>query len=103
MLRGTRSSKALPIANSNVSVEKSFADDLPYVGNNIRKITTKRRQKTIAKKLRKLERKYENSKIFGSNIPGVMIFIDFQKAFVSLEWNYLLDCLQHFNLGPDFI
>ena len=24
------------------------------------------------------------------NTPGLMIFIDFQKAFDSLEWNYLL-------------
>ena len=32
-----------------------------------------------------------------------MIFIDFQKAFDSLEWNYLLICLEHFNFGPDFI
>ena len=37
------------------------------------------------------------------NIPGLMIFIDFQKAFDSLEWNYLLKCLQYFNFGPDFI
>ena len=32
-----------------------------------------------------------------------MIFIDFQKAFDSLEWNYLLNWLQYFNFGPDFI
>ena len=37
------------------------------------------------------------------NIPGLMIFIDFEKAFDSLEWNYLLNCLEHFNFGPDFI
>ena len=37
------------------------------------------------------------------NIPGLMIFIDVQKAFDSLEWNYLLNCLEHFNFGPDFI
>ena len=37
------------------------------MGNNIHKITTKRRQKTITKKLRRLERKYENHNIFGSN------------------------------------
>ena len=36
------------------------------------------------------------------NIPGLMIFIDFQKAFDSLEWNYLLNCLEHFNFGSDF-
>ena len=35
------------------------------------------------------------------NIPGLMIFIDFQKAFDSLECNYLLKCLQYFNFRPD--
>ena len=35
------------------------------------------------------------------NFPDLMIFIDFQNAFDSLEWNYLLNCLQYF--GPDFI
>jgi len=37
------------------------------------------------------------------NIPGLMIFIDFEKAFDSLEWNYLLKCLEYVNFGPDFI
>ena len=37
------------------------------------------------------------------NVPGLMIFIDFQKAFSSLEWDYLLKCLEVFNFGPNFI
>ena len=37
------------------------------------------------------------------NVPGLLIFIDFQKAFDSLEWNFLLSCLEAFNFGPDFI
>ena len=37
------------------------------------------------------------------NLPGVMIFIDFEKAFDSLEWNYLLKCLEFFNFGPELI
>ena len=37
------------------------------------------------------------------NIPGLMIFIAFQKAFASLEWNYLLKCRQYFNFCPNFI
>ena len=37
------------------------------------------------------------------NIPGLLIFIDFHKAFDSLEWNFLFPCLRTFNFGPDFI
>ena len=37
------------------------------------------------------------------NIPGLTIFIDFQKAFDSVEWGFLIKCLEKFNFGPDFI
>jgi len=37
------------------------------------------------------------------NIPGLMIFIDFHKAFDSIEWNYLVNCLEAFRFVPDFI
>ena len=36
------------------------------------------------------------------NVPGLMIFIDFQKAFDSVEWDFILGCLEAFNFGPDF-
>ena len=35
-------------------------------------------------------------------IPGIMLFIDFEKAFDSIEWNYVLKCLDKFNFGPSF-
>ena len=37
------------------------------------------------------------------NIPGLMIFIDFQKAFDSLELNFLFCCLEAFGFGLEFI
>ena len=37
------------------------------------------------------------------NIPGLLIFIDFQKPFDTLEWDFLLKCLDAFNFGHDFI
>ena len=37
------------------------------------------------------------------NIPGLMIFIDFHKAFDSLEWNFLFSCLEAFGFGPEFV
>ena len=35
------------------------------------------------------------------NKKGIAIFLDFKKAFDSIEWNYLLDTLRLFNFGPD--
>ena len=37
------------------------------------------------------------------NNPGLMLFIDFQMAFDSVEWEFLLKCLETFNFGPDFL
>lgn len=37
------------------------------------------------------------------NIPGLLIFIDFQKAFDSLERSFLQSCLESFNFGQSFI
>ena len=33
------------------------------------------------------------------NIPGIAIFLDFEKAFDSIEWCYLQQCLAVFNFG----
>ena len=37
------------------------------------------------------------------NIPGLMIFTDFHKAFDSVEWDLLFRCLETFRFGPEFI
>jgi len=37
------------------------------------------------------------------NIPGLMTFIDFHKAFDTLEWNFVFSCLEAFGFGPEFI
>ena len=36
-------------------------------------------------------------------LPGLLLFIDFEKAFDSLEWDFLEKCLKKFNFGPDLI
>ena len=35
-------------------------------------------------------------------LPGVLLFLDFEKAFDSLQWDFLEKCLEKFNFGPDF-
>lgn len=36
------------------------------------------------------------------HIGGIIIFLDFQKAFDSVEWNFMFETLTQFNFGPDF-
>ena len=38
-----------------------------------------------------------------NNKLGILFFIDFEKAFDSLEWDFLNKCLELFNFGPEFI
>ena len=37
------------------------------------------------------------------NLLGILLFIDFEKAFDSFEWTFLEKCLNQFGFGPDFI
>ena len=36
------------------------------------------------------------------NLPGMLLFIDFEKAFDSLEWNFFFKVLEVMNFGPMF-
>ena len=36
-------------------------------------------------------------------LPGVLLFIDFEKAFDSIEWDFLYKSLEAFNFGPTLI
>lgn len=33
------------------------------------------------------------------NIPGLLLFLDFEKAFDTVEWSFLQKTLQHYNFG----
>ena len=37
------------------------------------------------------------------NIPGILLCLDFQKAFDHLEWNFMINTLKRFNFGKSFI
>ena len=36
-------------------------------------------------------------------LTGMLLFIDFEKAFDSLEWDFLLMVLKAYNFGLDFV
>ena len=36
-------------------------------------------------------------------LTGMLLFIDFEKAIGSLEWDFLLMVLKAHNFGPDFV
>lgn len=38
-----------------------------------------------------------------TNTPGLIFFADFEKAFDSLDHNFMISCLRHFNFGQDLI
>ena len=37
------------------------------------------------------------------NVPGLLLFIDFEKAFDSLEWPFIFDTLRFFGFRPSLI
>ena len=36
------------------------------------------------------------------NIPGILLFVDFETAFDSIDWNFMLKYLNVFGFGPSF-
>ena len=36
-------------------------------------------------------------------IPGMLLFIDFEKAFDSLDWNFMFKCLEIFGFGHNLV
>ena len=34
------------------------------------------------------------------NLPGLLLFLDFEKAFDTVEWSFIQKTLQHYNFGP---
>ena len=33
-------------------------------------------------------------------IPGILLFVDFEKAFDTIEWSFIQNVLKRFNFGP---
>lgn len=77
-----------------------------------------RLHKVIEKLIGKQQTAYIKGRFIGNNIrsvldiveytekykiPGLLLFLDFQKAFDSLEWPFMISVLQKFNFGDTFI
>lgn len=37
------------------------------------------------------------------DIPGLLLFVDFEKAFDTLEWSFIVKTLKYYNFGPSLI
>lgn len=38
-----------------------------------------------------------------NDLESILLFLDFQKAFDSVEWNFMLEVLKKFNFGKNFL
>ena len=57
-------------------------------------------ERNIAENIRAICDIFDYTKDF--NVPGILIAVDFHKAFDSLEHKFLYAVLEKFNLGPIF-
>ena len=82
------------------------------------KILAKRLEKVLPTIINPDQTGYVKGRFIGENIrliqdimfftehskkPGIAIFLDFRKAFDTIEWNYLSAALQALNFGPDLL
>ena len=82
------------------------------------KILAKRLEKVLPKLINPDQTGYVKGRYIGENIrliqdlmfytekenlPGIAVFLDFRKAFDTIEWHYLEKALTHFNFGPNFL
>ena len=51
--------------------------------------------------IRQIQDVIDHSKMF--NIEGAILFLDFTKAFVSLEWSFVTFCLEKIGFNSSFI
>ena len=80
-------------------------------------VLAKRLQKVISKLISPEQVAYINSRYIGQNVrllldiidyaekhnkPGVLLFLDFEKAFDSLNWNFIHACLKKMGFKNDF-
>lgn len=81
-------------------------------------VLAKRIQNVISKLIHKDQTGYIKGRFIGQNsrlindifeyceeycVPGAIICIDFEKAFDTLEWNFMHETLNHFNFGRTFL
>ena len=78
-------SRFLPVLPTIISPDQTACVRGRYIGESIRLISDI----------------LESSKIF--NVPGFMLTVDLQKAFDSIDHEFLLACLEKFGFGSNFI
>ena len=78
-------SRLQKVISEIVSLDQSGYIKGRYIGDNIRNIYDAIQYTAI------------------SNIPGMIVALDFEKAFDSISWDFLFQTLEYFNFGPNFI